>query len=343
MRVRLVERAAWERGNPILYGLLGLALGLMLCTLVGLLTPIGVRGVAEAFFKVFTSPSYYSSSLPYYTAIALSAAGLSIAYRAGFITIGAEGQLILGTVLTYGLLIFYMPEAGRVEGIIAALLLALAVGAGYGVVVGLLRAYLGANETLVSLMMNFIAIAIANYLISGPWKLGTMVITPRIPGKFVLTGTLAAMLATISIVVLELAYRLTRLGVAVDSVGVSRLAAETYGISSRRVYVMVSLIGGAMAGLGGALYALSINTPLTSIGKGGLGFGYIGILAAWLSNLSIVGSIGAGLLLGLLYSMTGTLQLWGISSSIVYTFESILVLSVLLTLTLSRYRVVIVR
>jgi ABC-type uncharacterized transport system permease subunit len=341
LRVRLVERAPWERRHTLLYGVLGLAVGLLLCVAVGALTPIGVVSVARALFRAFTSPSQYVDSLPFYTPIALSAAGLVIAYRAGFITIGAEGQVILGAVLTYGLLIFYMPHAGRAEGITIALLLALLVGAVYGGTVGVLRAYLGANETLVSLMMNFIAIAVANYLISGPWKLGAMVITPRIPGKFLLSPYTAALAATTAIVALQLMYNYTRLGVASDAAGTSRLAAETYGISVRRVYVLVSLVSGAAAGLGGALYALSINTPLTSIGKGGLGFGYTGILGAWLAGLNILGSIGAGLLLGLLYNMATTLQLWGMSPSTVYTFESILVLTVLLFTTLARYRVVV--
>jgi ABC-type uncharacterized transport system permease subunit len=341
LRVRLVEKAPWERRHSLLYGLLGLLIGLGLCSLLGILTPIGIKGAAKALFTAFTTPSYYSASLPFYAPIALSAAGLAIAYRAGFITIGAEGQVILATVLTYGLLIFYVRGAGRIEGIILAIVLAVIVGAIYGGIVGALRAYLGANETLISLMLNFIAIAIANYLISGPWKLGTMVITPRIPQKFIISPFSAAILASIAIATLQLIYHYTRLGVAADAVGTARLAAETYGISVAKVYILVSIVSGAAAGLGGALYALSVNTPLTSIGKGGLGFGYIGILGAWLAGLNIPGSMGAGFLLALLYSMAGTLQLWGISPSIVYTFESILVLTVLISLTFSRFKVVI--
>jgi simple sugar transport system permease protein len=159
--------------------------------------------------------------------------------------------------------------------------------------------------------------------------------------KYTISGVTAAAIATAAIALLEIAYRTTRLGIAVDSIGTSKLAAETYGISAGKVYILVASLAGAAAGLGGALYALSVNMPLTSIPKGGLGFGYIGILGAWLASLSVAGCAAAGLLLALLYNMTTTLQLWGIRASMIYAFESILVLSVLFTLSLSRYRLVI--
>ncbi|ABM79972.1 ABC transporter permease [Hyperthermus butylicus] len=343
MRLELVEKAPWERGNPLLYGLAGLAAGMLVSIAVGALTPRGVGGVAAAFYKAFTNPNSYFDSLPYFVPIGLSAAGLALAYRAGFITIGSEGQVILGLTVTHGLLAYVLWDAPGLAGLVAALVLAAIVGGACGLLVGAMRAYLGTNETLISLMLNYVVVAIVNYLVSGPWKAGRFTMTVVLPEKFWVSGATAAAVAAAAIVVLDLVHRFTRLGVAIDAVGAARKAAETYGVDPRRTILAAAALSGAAAGLGGALYIVSIHTPLTTIGKGGLGYGYMGVLAAWLAGLRPLGALAAGMLLAVLYNMVSMLQLQGIPASLVYAFEAILVLSVLIATTLSRYKLVVRR
>ena len=287
------------------------------------------------------SPDSYLDSLPYFAPIGLSAAGLALAYRAGFITIGSEGQVILGLIVAHGILAYVLQDAPVLPGLAVALLLAAAAGGAYGLLVGAMRAYLGTNETLISLMLNYVAIALVNYLVSGPWKAGRFTMTVVLPEKFWISGVFAATIAAIAIVLIDLMHQFTRLGVAIDAIGAAKKAAETYGVNPRKTILAVAVLSGAAAGFGGALYILSIHTALTTIGKGGLGYGYMGVLAAWLAGLRPLGALAAGMLLAVLYNMISALQLQGIPASLVYAFEAILVLSVLIATTLSRYRLVV--
>ena len=341
MRLALEPRAPNERKNPLLYGLAGLGVGFLISVLLGALTPVGVGGVARAFYVNLSEPRFWLLSLPYFAPIAASAAGLALAYRAGFITIGSEGQVILGAVAAYGLLYFKLSTAPTVLALTVAVLAAALAGALYGFIVGILRVYLGANETLVSLMLNYIAVALVNYLVAGPWQSGPFTRTEPLPDRFWVSGIAATAIAAIFIALLEALYIYTRLGVAVDSISRARRAAETYGINPGRAILAVALLAGAAAGLGGGLYMVSEQHQLLSLGKQGLGYGYMGILAAWLAGLRPVATIAAGLFITLLYNMFVSLQLQGIPASFVLAFEAVIVLSVLAFSTLARYKVVI--
>lgn len=341
LRIALEPRGPTEKRNPLLYGLAGLAAGFALSILLGALTPVGVTGVARALYVNLSEPRFWLLSLPYFAPIAASAAGLTLAYRAGFITIGSEGQVILGAVAAYGLLYFTLSQLHPVLALAVAMAAAALTGALYGLVVGVLRVYLGANETLVSLMLNYIAVALVNYLVAGPWQSGPFTRTEPLPDRFWISGPASAIVATIFIVLLEALYVYTRLGIAVDSISRARRAAETYGIDPGRAILVVAALAGAAAGLGGGLYMAAEQHQLLSLGKQGLGYGYMGILAAWLAGLRPAATIAAGLLITLLYNMFVSLQLQGIPASFVLAFEAVIVLSVLASTTLSRYRVVI--
>jgi len=337
--IKLVERAPMERGNPLLYGAAGLVAGIVIAVAIGALTPAGISGTLHAFVKVFSSPSFLALSLPYFTAISLSGVGLALAYRASFITIGAEGQLILGMITGFWLLYYMLPGLGRISLLVGSAISVL-VGSVYGLLVGLLRVYLGVNETLVSLMLNYIALSVLNYLVSGPWSVGGFTKTDVLPAGVVVSSLTASLVALIVLVALEVLYRYTRLGVAIDSIGLARKMAMTYGINYARVILKVSFLSGGVAGLAGFLYLVSGAQRLYSTSYGP-GYGYIGILAAWLAGLRPLGVIASSMLLGLLYVMNTSLQLSGVLPSFVQAMQAVIVLSVTAFVALSRYRIVV--
>lgn len=342
MRLRLVERAPTERGNPVLYGLAGLAAGLLASILMGALTPAGVGGTVDALVSVLLDPRLAMLSLPYFVAIALSGAGLALAYRAGFITIGAEGQLLVGMITGFGALYYWCHSSPPLVALACAALASALAGGAYGLIVGALRVWLGANETLVSLMLNYVAVSVMNYLVSGPWSVGGFTKTAPLPRWATLSPQAAAAVAVLLIAGVEALHRLTRLGVAVDGVGAARRAAVTYGVSFPATILLVSLIGGVVAGLGGMLYLVSGVQRLFSTSQG-VGYGYIGILAAWLAGLRPLAVAASGLLLALLYVMNTGLQLSGVMVSFVQAMQAVIVLFVTGFVALSRYRIVVVR
>jgi ABC-type uncharacterized transport system permease subunit len=335
--IRLVERGPGERGHPLVYGAVGLVLGLLLSLALAALTPAGVGGAARALVSVLTSPTMIILSFPYFAAISLSGVGLALAYRAGFITIGAEGQLILGMVVGFGVAYYSCGGlAGPLALLCAAAAAAFAAGV-YGLLVGVLRVWLSTNETLVSLMLNYVAVSVLNYVVSGPWRVGGFTKTAPLPAESTLSPTAAAVIAFLVVVGFELLHHYTRLGVAVDGVGAARRAATTYGVSFARTILVVSFLGGVAAGLGGLLYLVSGAQRLFSTSQG-VGYGYIGILAAWLAGLRPIGVAAASLLLALLYVMNTGLQLSGVMVSFVQAMQAVIVVAVTAAVAFSRYK-----
>ncbi len=317
-------------GSAAAAALAGLALGVALTVLAAGLTPAGVGGAVRAYAALLRSPGVVVDVLPYFAAITLTAAGLAAAYRAGFITIGGEGSLIAGVLAGYGV---YLALGSTPFTLPAAVAAAAAAGMLLQLAVAVLRVYAGINETLVSLMLNYIMLSLLNYLVTGPWSVGAFTKTEPLPRELMRTPLLAAAAAVAVAAGYEALLRYTRLGIALDSLGLARRAALTYGVSLSRSYAAAALLAGASAGLAGALY---LYTSLGAVyaRSQSYGYGYIGILAAWLAGLSPLLTVPAGLLLASLYMVNAGLQLGGTGESFAQAMQAIIVLS---TVALSTY------
>jgi len=336
--LRLVPRSPAEvsRARVAAYGLAGLVAGLAASILLGAATPAGASGVARALAAVLASPRQWLGALPYFVAVASSAAGLALAYRAGFVTIGADGQLIAGMVTGFWLLYYHG------WGLAAALLAAAAAGLLLGAVVAVLRVWLLVNETLASLMLNYLMVIVVNYLTGGPWSTSGFTASPTLPPSVSMSPAAAAALVAALVALLEAARLRTRLGVAVDAVGSSRRAAATYGVDYASTILAAASIAGALAGLGGGLYLVVGQRQVTSLSVyTGIGYGYMGILAAWLAGNEPLASLASSMLIALLYLAQTQLQLMGVPWSFSLAIQAVIVVSVMSAVTLARYRVVV--
>ncbi len=256
----------------LLYGAIGLVLGLLFSVLVsmtlGTFTSLGGLGFAKILLSNLLSKDTWISALPYFVPIAASASSLALAYRAGFITIGAEGQVMLGAVTAYWLL-YYVIGHGGVTAITAAILAAGLAGALYGGLVGSLRVWLGVNEILSSLMLNYIAIGIVNYLVAGPWQQGGYTRTAPLPTSMSIGLSVAVLIVTIAGLFLELFVVFSKYGIAIDSIRLARRAAQTYGVSIASTIIIVALVQGFIAGIGGGVLLVQLLRQLRSVGLGG--------------------------------------------------------------------------
>ncbi len=315
--------------------LLALLAGAAGVALVAAMTPAGVPGLLRALATVYTRPDLLESAILYSAPITASAIGLAAAYRARFLTIGSEGQVLAGALAAMWILC-YAGLQGPLALPAAAALAALA-GTLLGLVVGVLRAVLGVNETLSSLMLNYIVLAYANYLIAGPWRAGAFTETRSVPAQYTVPWqAVLAVLVSLAFIV-EALTRWTRFGVAVEALGAAPRAAETYSIPSRRLYVYVSALQGATAGLGGALMLTGFQRVLTAMSVSP-GYGYMGILVAWLALLSPAASLLAGYFFSTLIVAGYILQSSRVPFNTVLVIQSIIVLTVLAYVTLSRRR-----
>ncbi|HEY0971221.1 MAG TPA: ABC transporter permease [Gemmatimonadales bacterium] len=205
-----------------------------------------------------------------YKATTLTCTGLAfaIAARAGLFNIGGESQLAAGG-FTAALLGLALPAG--MPGILAVPLLVVAAAAGggtVGLVPGVLKSRFGANEVIVTIMLNFIVLAILNYLVSAHLHVPETLHTGEIAAGVVprladLSDTFRGSAANLTMfVILAAAVALwwflfrTRAGYELRAVGLQPEAAEYGGVKVGATWVRAMTIAGAVAGLGGINYVL---------------------------------------------------------------------------------------
>lgn len=254
------------------------------------------RGFAEVVRK----------SLP----LLLIAAGLVFAFRARFVNIGAEGQLLAGAAAASGVALFGDIPPPYTIG--AMFLAGFVAGALWAALPALLKVKLGVNEVITTLMLNFVAIYGIEWLINGPWKgrtvmgfaysdpFPTWARLPVIAGTRIHWPTLA--LGILAAVLLHVVLSHTRLGFEVRVLGNNPEAAEYAGINALRVTLWAALIAGGLAGLAGVGEVAGTHFRLRSPAQISPGFGYTAILAAQLARGQPLASIVSALFLGLIFA-----------------------------------------
>lgn len=245
------------------------------------------------------------------TPLLFTGLAVALALRAGLFNIGAEGQLLVG-----GLAAAWVGFA--VTGLPAFLHLPLCMAAGvvagglWAFVPGLLRAWRGAHEVIVTIMMNYIAIQMTHYLVNNPLKDPTTsaTATPRIlptAHLWALTGEQARtnfsagfFLALLAALLVAFLLRRTALGYEIRAVGLGAEAARAAGIRIGRTLVTAMTLSGALAGLAGAVEVLAVHRRFYD--QFSPGYGFDSIAVALLGGLHAGGITLSALLFGGLHS-----------------------------------------
>lgn len=246
--------------------------------------------------------------------IPLLGAALAIApaFKMKFWNIGVEGQITVGGIFaTYFALTYQNSWPGYV--LLPVMFLAAAIGGGlWGMLPAVFRAKWGTNETLFTLMLNYIAIGIVKYLQGGPWEKvpkGTQMIerfsqTARMPEVWGVTVGGFIVLALVVFMFLYLRY--TKHGYQIAVVGESEATARYAGIRVGSVIVRTMFVSGAVAGIVGFIVVSGINYTLSDSVAGGVGF--TGITVAWLAQLNPIGMVFISMLLSVLTKGASTIN-----------------------------------
>ncbi len=278
---------------------------------------IRLQGVnpAYAYTSLFTAALGNTSgllrTLQKATPLVLAGLAVAAALRAGLFNIGAQGQLLFGSVAAAwaGYALAGLPAALLIPLCLAVGVLAGALWAG---IAGVLKATRGVHEVISTIMLNSIAAGIIDYLISFPLKEPGQPIprTPRIATAamlpelgFVPVGFVLAVLLALGV---AWVLRRTTLGFRFDTVGANRFAAEYAGMRIPVVVTTAMLLSGALAGLGGAIETIGVSHRFESGLSAGLGFD--GITIALLARANPIATIPAALLVGVLRSGAPSLQ-----------------------------------
>jgi general nucleoside transport system permease protein len=241
------------------------------------------------------------------TATPLILVGLSVglAFRSGLFNIGGQGQIIMGAVFAgYAGFAWDLPP---VVHLLVALVAGAVGGALWGGIAGWLKARTGAHEVITTIMLNYIAFQLLQFLLgeSGFQRADSnqaisrvVHVNARLPHLLgddlrVHAGLIVALAAAAA-----MAWLLARstIGFQLRAVGANPAAARTAGMSVERSYLVVMLLAGGLAGLAGCSQILGTNTSITGDIDAGIGFD--GITVALLGRAKPGGTVLAGLLFG---------------------------------------------
>ncbi len=243
------------------------------------------------------------------TPLLLVGLGICIAFRGGVINIGGEGQLLVGALATTALAVSF-PELPGIILLPSCLVVGTLAGAIWGGIPGVLKARLGVNEILSTVMMNAIAVQLGNYLLRGPMidpkeiEFGTRIaqsaLLPRsvwlpklVPSTLLNAG---AIIAVVMAVLVYIFLWRTTLGYRIRAVGLNPNASHFAGIRVPFYQALSLVLGGAFAGLAGAIEVMGVQHRMLEGLSGGYGFS--GIVAALFGSLHPLGAIPASILFG---------------------------------------------
>lgn len=314
-----------------------------------------LRSYAHIARASFGSLGVFSDTLVKATPLILVGLACSVAFRMKLWNIGAEGQFFLGAFGASAVVLLPMLPEDAPGWLFIPLMMIMGTLAGalWGFIPGFLKARYNVNEIITTLMLNYIAVSWNNYFIFGIWSEGGFQMSPMFPrgawlprltdyaksipifrGLTVHLGLIFGILA--AVLVWFILYR-SRWGYEIRLIGDNPNAARYAGINITRNTVLVMMLSGALAGLAGMSEISGVVHRLQ--GAISPGYGFTGIIIAWLAKLNPIAVIFVSILFGALILAGREIQPSGIPKMI----QGIILVSLIASDFLLRYRVRIIR
>lgn len=261
-----------------------LFLGCTICGLAGTKTkdPFTVLGY---FFQGVTKGNSFWNLLGDTSMLLLVSLAILPAFKMKYWNLGANGQVIFSALSAF-LCGYYMRNANVSEFVILACMFITAVAGGmlWGLIPALLKAYLRTNESLVTLMMNYIAIELINLFresIYAGQSQSSVFEAIRLPGSKFVYFIVTAVVIT---VIVSVFLKRSKQGYEIAVVGESENTAKYIGINSRAVIIKTMLITGAICGIVGFLLITAQDKSIsTGMAKN---MGFTGIMTVWLAKFN---------------------------------------------------------
>jgi general nucleoside transport system permease protein len=309
-RLKLERRTEVSTGVlvavPVLSILAALIVGGVFLSAIGLAPAAVYREILRVSY---TTGYGIADTMVSASALILTGLAAAVAFRFKLYNIGGEGQLYVGAIAASGVALVLGEGTPAPVMLVLVILAGAAGGLAWAAVPAIARAWLNTSEIIVSLLLNYVALSLLQYLIFGAptmWRDPDSPTFPRgapIPSEalFPRWGTtrvhLGLAIAVVAAVVLYLVITRTRWGFRWRVFGDSPAAARYAGIDSRRVILVVLLLSGALAGLAGAGEVAGRAGRLDPNGLV-LNLGYNGIIVAALARYNPLAVLPVGVLLG---------------------------------------------
>ena len=213
------------------------------------------------------------------------------AFKMRFWNIGAEGQVLVGALATAAIMV-YMGEAGYADWLIACVIVVAGIAAGmvWGVIPAVFKAYWKTNETLFTLMLNYVAIQLVEYFLKIADKSGSNTVGPsllkhgRLPVLFGQQYMLNIIVVAILTLIIYIYLYYSKHGYEISVVGESENTARYIGINVKWVIIRTMALSGAICGLIGTLLVGATSYSIDANLAGGNGF--TAIMVSWLAKFN---------------------------------------------------------
>lgn len=272
--------------------IIGIIVGLLFGSIIILIKGVNpIDAYAALLNGSLGSMDNFSNSLIKTIPLGFTGLAIILSNTTGIFNIGAEGQVQLGAVAATFVGVNFMGH-GPVLSITLCILAAALVGGIFALLPGILKAYKGFNEIIITMLLNYIAILFVGYLVRGPLKMKNQTFpqsaeissTAKLPIIIPNTQLHAGMiLLLIACAIVYFVIYKTSFGFKMRAVGKNMNAADYAGINGKKIMVLAMVISGCVAGIAGGVEILGVKGRL--IDNFSPGYGYDAIAVAMLANL----------------------------------------------------------
>lgn len=295
-----------------------------------------LRAYRDTLIYVFGNTYGFSELLVRMAPLLLTSVAVALPSRLGLINVGGEGQLYMGAWLaTAGALGFSDLPAWQLLPLMTTM--GFAGGALWALLPGILRAAKVVNETISTLLLNYVAPLIVSFFIFGPWRSAESSAYPQSPA-FVAAARLPSLGGTrihlgllygiVCLALYGLALSRTRWGLEVRAIGGNPEASLRLGIPVRTYMIAAMAVAGGIAGMAGMAEVSAIQGRL--VGELSPGYGYVGFLVSWLAGGSALGILLMAFLFAVVSSIGDILQITqGVPYAVVNVLMAVILFIVL--------------
>ena len=293
----LTKRTEVNPASAMLIRVIAIVLGMVVCGLTAFLLIEKLHGdpsKIKDFYACFIKGSFASERklwkfLKNMAILQCISLAVTPAFRMRFWNIGAEGQTLMGVLGSITVAFYFGGRLPEWQLLILMFIAALLYGAVWAVIPALFKAKWNTNETLFTLMMNYVATYVVSYFLviwvpSGSSTLGKLKYgkLPVLPfGNQYLLIILIVLALTIG---LYIYLKYSKQGYEISVVGESMRTAQYSGINVRKVIIRTMVVSGVLCGLSGFLIGAGLDQSVTTESVGGQGF--TAIIVSWLANFN---------------------------------------------------------
>lgn len=348
-RIRLEKRENVSALRIVLTSVLFTILAFVFCGVIIAAVgfhPLEVYG--KMLTKVFLSGKGISKMITASLPLLFCGLGVALTFKMNLNNIGAEGQYAMGAIFG-GAFVLYGPNLGTVGGSIVLALMCFLGGAFWALLAAVPKAYWDVNESITTLMLNYIALIILGYLVLGPWKMAGQNVgqTERIPSYLEIpeigdTGISAGiLLGIIAAVIIFLVYKYTTDGYQLSVIRSSLNSARYAGINIKRNIILALVISGGLAGLAGYVQYAGVSHRIMEEMPNSAG--YTGIVIAYLSRLNPLVIVIVSILFAGLQNSSATVQIMGVPTQIATMIQGTVMIFVIAGDFFQRYKIIVNR